>query len=93
LNAEQKLQLFKTLVKYLPSLTDKPGKCTLLKYEFQVKTDQPVRSFSRPVPFALRPAVKEQIQTILRDDILVCFANAGTVESRSLESSTQQYKE
>jgi hypothetical protein len=49
LNAEQKSQLSEVLVKYLPSLTDKPGKCKLLKYEFKVKVNQPVRSFSRPV--------------------------------------------
>jgi hypothetical protein len=27
------------------------------------------------------------------DNIVACFANAGTVEARSIESSTQQYKE
>jgi hypothetical protein len=70
LNAEQKLKLYDTLIRYLPSFTDKPGKCKLLKYEFHVKADQPLRSFSRPVPFSLRPAVKEQIQRMLRDDVL-----------------------
>jgi hypothetical protein len=32
LHAEQKSKLLQMLVRYLPSLTDKPGKCKLLKY-------------------------------------------------------------
>jgi hypothetical protein len=69
-NKEQKLQLFEVLNKYSVNFSEKPGKCKLLKYKFDVKTDQPLRSFSRPVPFAMRNAVKNQIQEMIRDDIL-----------------------
>jgi hypothetical protein len=36
LNGKQKGEVFKTLSKYLPSVTEKPGKCNLFKYEFNV---------------------------------------------------------
>jgi hypothetical protein len=36
INATQKLQLFKVLNKFLRSFTERPGKCHLLKYQFQV---------------------------------------------------------
>jgi hypothetical protein len=70
LDAKQKLQLFEILKKYLSNFTERPGKCHLLKYRFQVKADQPLRSFSRPVPFAMRNAVKTQIMEMIHDDIL-----------------------
>jgi hypothetical protein len=70
MNEKQKLQLFEVLNKYSVNFSEKPGKCKLLKYKFDVKTDQPLRSFFRPVPFAMRNAVKNQIQEMIRDDIL-----------------------
>jgi hypothetical protein len=70
LNTAQKSELFEVLSKYLPHMTAKPSKCNLFKYEFKVQSDKPIRSFSRPVPFELRPAVKAQIQEMLNDDIL-----------------------
>jgi hypothetical protein len=73
INPKQKLQLLKMINKYLTSFTTLPGKCRLLKYKFHVKADQPLRSFSRPVPFAMRHAVKTQIQDIVRDDILELY--------------------
>jgi hypothetical protein len=51
-------------------MTTKPGRCNLLSYKFQVATDKPIAGYSRPIPFALRPAVREQINQMLRDDIL-----------------------
>jgi hypothetical protein len=44
----------------------RPGKCKLFTYRFQVDADH-----SRPTPFALRPAVREQIRQMLDDDIEV----------------------
>jgi hypothetical protein len=70
LNTAQKSAIFNILNKYLPHMTEKPGKCNLFKYEFKVQSDKPIRSFSRPVPFTLRPAVKAQIQEMINDDIL-----------------------
>jgi hypothetical protein len=69
-NEKQKLQLFEVLNKYSRNFSEKPGKCKLLKYKFDVKTDQPLRSFSIPVPFAMRNADKTQIQEMIHDDIL-----------------------
>jgi hypothetical protein len=51
-------------------LTTKPGMCKLLKYKFQVVADQPIVSYSRPIPFAQRPAVRELINQMLSDGIL-----------------------
>jgi hypothetical protein len=57
-------------MKYIDHLTTKPGKCNLMEYKFQVKSDQSIVTYSRPVPFAQRPAVHEQIKQMLADDIL-----------------------
>jgi hypothetical protein len=35
-----------------------------------VEADKPFIGFSRPIPFALRPAVREQINQMLADDVL-----------------------
>jgi hypothetical protein len=72
LSEAERNQLSAALMKYLDYLTTKPGKCNLMEYNFQVKSDQPIISHSRPVPFSQRPAVHEQIQQMLADDILEC---------------------
>jgi hypothetical protein len=72
LSEAQRIQLSAVLIKYLDHLTTKPGKCNLMEYKFQVKSEQPIVSYSRPVPFAQRPAVQEQIRQMLADDILEC---------------------
>jgi hypothetical protein len=50
-------------------MSAKPGKCNLFKYKFQVETNRPIVGYSRPIPFAIRPAVREQIAQMI-DDIL-----------------------
>ncbi|PNF41871.1 hypothetical protein B7P43_G15753, partial [Cryptotermes secundus] len=70
LDVEQRQKLSSVLLKYLDFLTTKPGLCTLLKYKFQVVSDQPIVSFSRPIPFGQRPAVQELINQMMSDDIL-----------------------
>jgi hypothetical protein len=50
-------------------MTAKAGRCILLEYKFHVNTDQPIVGYSRPVPFALSPAVRH-IDQMLRDDII-----------------------
>jgi hypothetical protein len=40
-----------------------------------VNTDQPIVGYSRPIPFTLRPAVREQINQKLEDDILEISAS------------------
>jgi hypothetical protein len=51
-------------------MTDKPGKCNLYSYKFIVKTNQPIGGYSRPIPFALRPVLHQQIEQMIQDDIL-----------------------
>jgi hypothetical protein len=52
------------------SITDKPGKCKLCSYKFIVETDQPIVGYSRPIPLALRLAVRQQVEQMIQDDIL-----------------------
>jgi hypothetical protein len=59
LSKAQHKGLHAVLMKYIDHLTTKPGKCNLMEYKFLVKSDRPVVSYSRPVPFAQRPAVHE----------------------------------
>jgi hypothetical protein len=68
-------KLYEVLVKYLNHMTTKPGKCNLFKYKFGVNTDKPIIGYSRPIPFATRSAVREQIYQMLRDDILETSAS------------------
>lgn len=70
LNVEQRQKLSSVLLKYLDFMTTKPGLCTLLNYKFQVVSDQPIVSFSRPIPFAQRPAIQELINQMMSDGIL-----------------------
>jgi hypothetical protein len=51
-----------------------------------VETDCPIVAYSRPVPFALRPTVKSQIDQMIKDDILEIgnssFLNPLTIGQR-----------
>jgi hypothetical protein len=51
-------------------MTTKPGRCNLFKYKFQVQADKPIIGYSRPIPYAIRPAVREQINQMVKDGIL-----------------------
>jgi hypothetical protein len=66
----QKPQLFELSNKISPSFTKRPGKCRLLEYQCQANSGQFSRSFSRPVPFALRPAVRLQIQNLIKEGLI-----------------------
>lgn len=70
LDRPQKDNLYALLVNYLEFMTARPGKCKLFSYKFHVNTTQPTVAYSRPVPFALRPAIREQIDQLIKDDIL-----------------------
>jgi hypothetical protein len=70
LSEPQQKELYETLIKYMDHMTTKPGRCNLLDYKFQVNTDKPIVGYSRPIPFTLRPAVREQINQMLKDGIL-----------------------
>jgi hypothetical protein len=50
------------LMKYRDSLT-------LMEYEFRLTDENPVMSYSRVIPFAVRPVIRKQIYQIIKDDI------------------------
>jgi hypothetical protein len=70
LSEAQRRRLYEVLVKYLSHMKTKPGRCNLFSYKFQVNTHKPILGYSRRILFASRPAVREQINQILRDGIL-----------------------
>jgi len=70
LTVEQQEELYKVLARYRQQLTKRPGKCTRFEYEFRIEGSMPKSANSRPIPFALRYPVRDQIQEMLRDGIL-----------------------
>jgi hypothetical protein len=70
LSTGQQEDLYKMLAKYQQHLTKRPGKCTQFEYEFRIEGSMPHSANSRPIPFALRPQVREQIRAMLQDGIL-----------------------
>jgi hypothetical protein len=70
LSASEQNELYEVLHQYREHLTTRPGKRNLFTYRFQINADKPIVSYSRPIPFALRPAVREQIQQMIEDGIL-----------------------
>jgi hypothetical protein len=67
---ERKLRLYGILKKYKNHMTSKPGKCNLFTYKFQVEMDKPIVGYSRPIPFAIRAEVQQQIEQMVKDDII-----------------------
>ena len=57
LSSDEQSELYQVLLRYKDHFTTKPGRCNLFTYEFQVEADKPIIGYSRPIPFALRPAV------------------------------------
>ena len=70
LSPQQQKELYGVLMKYQQHLTKRPGRCNMFEYEFKIEGDMPPTANSRPIPFALRAPVREQIQEMLRDGIL-----------------------
>jgi hypothetical protein len=66
----QKSNLFDLLIEYASYLNSRPGKCKIFEYAFNLTDEKPIMSHTRPVPFSLRPAVREQIDQMLSNDIL-----------------------
>jgi hypothetical protein len=60
INLMQKMQFFEGLNEELCSFTTRTCKCHFWKCKFYIKTDHLSRSFSRPVPFALKQADKAE---------------------------------
>jgi hypothetical protein len=70
LSPEQQKELYGVLIKYQQHLTKRPGRCNVFEYQFKIEGDMPSAASSRPIPFALRTPVREQVQAMLRDGIL-----------------------
>jgi hypothetical protein len=66
----EKRELFETLRKYIDHFSAKPGKCNMFEYKFEVVASQPMVSYSRAIPFSIRPEVRLQINEMLSDGIL-----------------------
>jgi hypothetical protein len=62
LSHEQKGSLFHMLSKYRAHFMSKPGLCKIPEYEFEVPCSEPNAGHTRPIPFSVRPAVREQIR-------------------------------
>jgi hypothetical protein len=70
LTCNQKQKLTAVLMKHQGNFTKKPGKCRGFEYTFQVQGQLPKSNYSRPLTFAFRPAVSEEVRQLMRDDIL-----------------------
>jgi hypothetical protein len=70
LSPQQQKELYGVFIRYRQHLTKRPGRCNVFEYEFKIEGDIPPAASSRPIPFALRAPVREQIQAMLRDGIL-----------------------
>jgi hypothetical protein len=85
LSTEQKTELFNVLLRYKKFFTSKPGRCNTSQYEFKVSPGQLV-GHSRPIPFAVRSAVRAQIKQLLEDKIIESsdpsYLNALTIVLR-----------
>jgi hypothetical protein len=65
-----KIYIKKKLLRYKISFTSKPGRCNKFQYEFKVKPEEQLIGHSRPIPFAVRSAVRAQIKQLLEDKII-----------------------
>jgi hypothetical protein len=70
LSPQQQEDLYNVLIKYQQHLAKRPRKCAKFEYEFKIDGSIPTSANSRPIPFALRDQVGDQIQVMLKDDIL-----------------------
>jgi hypothetical protein len=70
LSGNEKYVLINLLKRYEPFFTSKPGNCKVSEYEFRVTSDKPLVRHSRPIPFKLRPVIRDHINQLLKDDII-----------------------
>jgi len=70
LSGFQKEQLYALLLRYKNHLTKRPGRCNQFEYKFEMTGDMPKSRNARPIPFALRAQVREQLQEMQKNDIL-----------------------
>jgi hypothetical protein len=70
LSPQQRQKLYAVLLKYQQHMTNRPGRCNVFQYEFKIEGNMLSSANCRPIPFALRAQVRDQIQAMLRDGIL-----------------------
>jgi hypothetical protein len=89
LSPQQQEDVCNALIKYQQHLTKRPGKCTKFEYEFKIEGSIPTSANSRLLPFSLRDQVCDQIQVMLKDDILEesfsSYVNPLTLDVREMK--------
>jgi hypothetical protein len=70
LNKSERERLFNLLVPYLDHFTDKPEKCNLMTYKFEVENPGAIVGHSQAIPFSVRKEVRGQIEQMLKDGII-----------------------
>jgi hypothetical protein len=70
LTSKQKQKLTAILMKHQKNFTRKPSMCSVFEYAFRVQGQLPRSTYSRSLPFDLRPALNEEIRQLLKDHIL-----------------------
>jgi hypothetical protein len=58
------------LCQYRKHFTAKPGKCTLMKYKFEMENSELIVGSNRVVPFSVRKEVRKQLNQLLEDKII-----------------------
>ena len=70
LQSSQAHEVKSLLKRYRHVLTDLPGHSSLVKHDIKLTVTEPVRSKPYPLPHALRDTVKEEIQSMLKMDVI-----------------------
>jgi hypothetical protein len=88
--SNQKLKLTAVFMKHQGNFTKIAGKCRDFENTFQIQGQLPKSTYSRPLSFALLPAVTEEIRHLMKDDILEeshsAYLNPLTVVQREGKS-------
>jgi hypothetical protein len=70
LSAEQREGVKLILRRYRKSFSSTPGLCVKFEYEFELTDHAPFSYRERPIPYAIRDAVREQIEMMIRQGII-----------------------
>jgi hypothetical protein len=70
LSPVQKTELRDLLSNYREHFTSKPGRCGSYEYEYKLNDTAPYIGHTGPVPFSLRPAIRDQLHQMVEDGII-----------------------
>jgi hypothetical protein len=70
LSCEERSKLLELIRKYREHFVTRPGKWNMFEYRFEMQGGLPKSCKRRPIPFSLRREVREQIEVIVKNDIL-----------------------